>query len=200
MDNRTEPFLRKFKNAQELLKAKSVQNIVSLKYRENCVNNSEYAHFIDEYLRNDVGLDVNPAGSDFWGNAWVISNSAKNKIILVEHETGLEILYVAGSIASLVALIPVINSGWKWFRNMRGRGSFSRPDREAVELRRISTKNTIIEQQIQNIEVFLLSAGLEENIALHNKVKLLEKEIAVLKKSLQPKIKTKSAVQKKTKK
>ncbi len=199
MDSRTEPFLRKFSNAQSLLDARSIQDIVSLKYRESCVNNSDYVHFIDRHLKNEEGLEINPMSGDFWGKAWVVSDSHKNKIILVEHETGLEILYVAGSVASLIALIPVINSGWKWFRNMRGRASFSRPDREGVELRRISTKNTIVEQQIQNIEVFLLNASLEENIALHDKVKLLEKEVAALKKAIQPK-KTKSAVQKKTKK
>lgn len=199
MDSRTEPFLRKFNNAQSLLDARSIHDIVSLKYREHCVNNSEYVYFIDHHLRNQEGLEINPVSGDFWGKAWVVSDSHKNKIILVEHETGLEILYVAGSVASLIALIPVISIGWKWFRNMRGRTSFSHPDREGVELRRISTKNIIVEQQIQNIEVFLLNASLEENSALHDKVKLLEKEVSALKKAIQPE-ETKSGVQEKTKK
>lgn len=197
MDNRTDQFLRKYKNAQSLLKASSVHEIVSLKYREQCVNNSEYVHFIDHHLRNELGLEINPVNGDFWGKAWIVAGPLKSKIILVEHETGLEILYVAGSIASLIALIPVINSGWKWFRNNRGHASFFRPGCEELEVRRINEKNAIIEQPIQSIEVFLLNAGLEENAVLHNRVRLLEKEIAALKKAIKPKIKTKPRAQKK---
>jgi len=200
MDNRTDSFVRKFKNAQSLLETKSIHEIVSLKYRENCVNNSEYVHFIDHHLRNELGLEINPINGDFWGKAWIVSGPLKNKIILVEHETGLEILYVAGSIASLIALIPVINSGWKWFRNGRSRAGLFRPDREGMEVRRINAKNTIIEQPIQNIEIFLLNASLEENAVLHDRVRLLEKEVAAMKKSMQPKSKIKRPAQKKIKK
>jgi hypothetical protein len=200
MDNRTNQFVRKFKNAQTLLEPGSIHEIISLKYRENCVNNSEYVHFIDHYLRNEVGLEIKPANGDFWGKAWIVSGPRKNKIILVEHETGLEILYVAGSIASLIALIPVINSGWKWFRNSRGRAGLFRPDREEIEVRRINAKNAIIEQPIQNIEVFLFNAGLEENAVLYDRVRLLEKEVAALKKNMQPKSKIKRQTQKKIRK
>jgi hypothetical protein len=200
MDNRTASFLRKFKNAQSLLESESIHEIVSLKYRENCVNNSEYVHFIDHYLRNELGLEINPVNGDFWGKAWIVSDPLENKVILVEHETGLEILYVAGSIASLIALIPVINSGWKRFRNKRGRAELFRPDREEMEVRRINAKNAIIEQPIQDIEVFLLNAGLEENAVLHDRVRLLEKEVATLKKAMQPKSNTKRQAQKKIKK
>jgi len=33
-------------------------------------------------------------------------------LILVEHETGLEILCIAGSIASLIGLVPLVLQGW----------------------------------------------------------------------------------------
>jgi hypothetical protein len=200
MDNRTDSFVRKFKNAQLLLKAGSIHEIVSLKYRESCVNNSEYVHFIDHHLRNELGLEIRPVNGDFWGKAWIIAGPNRSKIILVEHETGLEILYVAGSIASLIALIPVINAGWKWFRNNRGHAGSFRSGREEMEVRRINAKNAIVEQPIQNIEVFLLSASLEENAVLHDRVRLLEKEVAAMKKAIKPKSKTNPLAKEKTKK
>lgn len=200
MDNRTDQFVRKFKNAQSLLESGSIHEIVSIKYRDNCVNNFEYVHFIDHHLQNELGLEINPVNGDFWGKAWIVSGPLKNKIILVEHETGLEILYIAGSIASLIALIPVINSGWKSFRNRGGRGGLFRPDREGIEVRRINAKNVIIEQPIQNIEFFLLNASLEENAVLPDRVRPLEKEVAAMKKVIKSKSKSKPHAQKKIKK
>ena len=181
MDHRTDSFVRKFKSAQLLLASGSIQDIVSLKYRDNCVNNSEYAHFIEDYLKHSLGLDVKPASGDFWGKAWLVSDTHGNKILLVEHETGLEILYIAGSIASLIALIPLVSSGWNWFRDGGFHARYHRPDRQAIEVRRLNTENTVIEQQVQSMEVFVLNAGLEESVALRERVRLLEEEVADLK-------------------
>jgi len=181
MDHRTDSFVRKFKSAQLLLASGSIQDIVSLKYRDNCVNDSEYAHFIEDYLKRSLGLDVKPASGDFWGKAWVVSDNQGNKILLVEHETGLEILYIAGAIASLIALIPLVSSGWNWFRDGGFHTRFHRPDRQAIEVRRLNTENTVVEQQVQSMEVFVLNAGVEEIAGLRERVRLLEEEVATLK-------------------
>ena len=42
------------------------------------------------------------------GDAYVISQD-QQKLVIVEHETGLEILYIAGSIASLIGLVLQIS-------------------------------------------------------------------------------------------
>jgi predicted RNA binding protein YcfA (HicA-like mRNA interferase family) len=181
MHYRTDSFIRKFKSAQLLLASGSIQDIVSLKYRDNCVNNSDYAQFIEDYLKHSLGLDVKPASGDFWGKAWLVSDSHGDKILLVEHETGLEILYIAGSIASLIALIPLVSSGWNWFRDRGFHARYHRPDRQAIEVRRLNAENTVIEQQVQSMEVFVFNAGLEESVALRERVRLLEEEVADLK-------------------
>ena len=56
MDQRTDPFIRKFRSAQPHLGAEQMQDIVSLKYRDDCVNDSDYSDFIDHYLRQTLGL------------------------------------------------------------------------------------------------------------------------------------------------
>ena len=111
MDQRTEPFIRKFQSAQRYLQARGIQDIVSLKFRDNCVDCQQYSHFIDHYLRQTLAFDVVRAQGDFWGQAWIVTDRHQNKVVLVEHESGLEILAVAGSVASLIALVPVISSG-----------------------------------------------------------------------------------------
>jgi hypothetical protein len=58
MDQRTEPFIRKFQSAQRYLQARGIQDIVSLKFRDNCVDCQQYSHFIDHYLRQTLAFDV----------------------------------------------------------------------------------------------------------------------------------------------
>jgi hypothetical protein len=74
--------------------------------------------------------------------------SDKTKVILVEHETGLEILYIAGSIASLVALVPLILQGWG---ALRGRfwGRDATMD-HPVEIRRVDQAGHVYEEHVHN--------------------------------------------------
>jgi hypothetical protein len=110
MDYRADTFARRFKSAQLYLNSPDIQGIFSIKYRDDCVNNSEYTHYVNHSLRQNLGLHVDRLDGDFVGNAWLVNDQLQNRAILVEHETGLEILGAIGSIASLIALLPLISS------------------------------------------------------------------------------------------
>jgi hypothetical protein len=106
-----------------------------------------------------------------------LEDSDNNKIILVEHETGLEILYISGSIASLIGLIPIIISTWKHFRSkFNRRNSFYR-DADNIEIRKFNSKNILTENRINSVESYLFSAFYEENRNLAEKVNKLEKRV-----------------------
>jgi hypothetical protein len=64
----------------------------------------------------------------------------------VEHETGLEILYIAGSIASLLGLIPLVLQGWAAIRGRfpRRGASFDYP----VEIRQIDQTGRLHEEHL----------------------------------------------------
>jgi len=181
MDQRTDPFIRKFRSAQPHLGAEQMQDIVSLRYRDDCVNDSEYADFIDHYLRQTLGLEIIKADGDFWGQAWLVRDEHQNSVILVQHETGLEILAVDGSIASLITLLPMISSGWNWLRDRFHRHPMNRGNEGAVEIRRFNQTNILIEQQAPSVEVYVLGATLQEHALLKQRVQVLETELANLK-------------------
>jgi hypothetical protein len=90
--------------------------MISLKYRDDPTSPSDYSHLIDDYLTRNLGLDVSRIVGDFGGQAWLVTDKTQNRVIVVEHETGLEILGAIGSVASLVALVPLISSGWARLR------------------------------------------------------------------------------------
>lgn len=184
MDQRTDPYMRKFRSAQRHLHAKQIQGIVSLKYRDDCVNDSEYSDFIDHYLQQALGLDITQADGDFWGQAWLVTDAHQNRVILVQHETGLEILAVAGSIASLITLLPMISSGWNRLRARFLRHAINRGNEGAVEIRRFNQTNVLIEQQTSSVEGYVLGAILQEHTCLEQRMQNLETELANLKKQV----------------
>lgn len=184
MDTRTEPFLRKFMSAQKYLGAETVQNIISLKYRDDCVSGSDYARLIDDYLTRTLGLNIKRVDGDFWGQAWLIEGRHRSKAIIVQHETGLEILYVVGSIASLIALIPMISSGWTRLRDRFQRHPLDSTRSEDVEIRRFDQNNTLLEDHAPSVEVYTLNVFLHDNIFLTRKVHDLEEQVARLKKTV----------------
>ncbi len=183
MDYRTEVFTQKFTSALPYFKQDSIQGIVSIKYRDACPNSSEYMRFINDYIKGELHLDAKELDGKFQGKAWLVSDSYQNKVILVEHETGLEILYIAGSIASLVALVPMINAGWKYFKDRHSYHSFH-PDEKHIEIRKFDSENIIVEQHIQNIEAYILNANAQENCNTKTRLENLEKEIVRLKKKV----------------
>jgi len=177
VDYRKKAFRDKFKSAQEVLKVKSLQDVVSLKFREN-VEHAEYSHLID-FISHDMMLKVVPLTGGFQGRAWLVTDTEGKGNILVEHETGLEILGVVGSVASLIGLLPILNSSWRYFRDR-----YRDRHNNGVELRQIDSDNLLVERKIPSIENYIFNIGFEENKKLIEKVNKLEHEVNKLKKIL----------------
>jgi hypothetical protein len=178
--------MRKFRSAQRHLLSGRIQDIVSLKWRDDCVSGSEYRHFFGDYLTQALGLRLAQADGDFWGRAWLVSDDHGNRVVLVEHETGLEILAVAGSIASLVALVPVIASGWNKLRDHFSGHPMARASGASVEIRQFDQTNVLIEQRAPSVEVYVLGVALKEHASLKRRIEELETELGDVKKRLLP--------------
>jgi len=97
----------------------------------------------------------------------------KSQVIVVEHESGLEILYIAGSVASLIGLIPIILQAWSAIRR------FSDPANpfQNLEVRRLNEK-----WELQEDTIHLNRHGLGDisNLALTTAAGLLEDEFQKL--------------------
>ena len=124
-----------------------------------------------------MNIQTEEIKGDFQGNAFLITGQNSSKAILVEHETGLEILYIAGSIASIISLIPMIGSAWQ-----RIRSGFRRPYEMDIdtrlEKRTLDLKNQVIEEYGSIFETYLLRETLSEFLALEKRVKQLEQQLA----------------------
>src|ERR1035437_6750377 len=126
MDYREKNFREKFKSASEYLKCKP-DEIISIKLR-GIVNDHDYYRMLLDFLKRNNKIAIQELHGNFQGNAFIIPFD-KSKIIYIEHETGLEILYIAGSIASLVSLVPAILQIWKMIiskNNRHGREPYDR--------------------------------------------------------------------------
>ena len=183
MNNREDSFFRRFKSAQISLGIQEIKNLVSFKYRDDSVVPSEYSHFVDDYLRRMLDLKVLRLDGDFGGQAWLVTDKSHNKLILVEHETGLEILYVLGSLASLIALLPLVSSSWIKLRQRFSRHTFESPSMNGVEIRQFNQNNALIEKQAPSAEIYVLDAMLQDHLLLKEKVSKLEAEIESLRKT-----------------
>jgi hypothetical protein len=106
------------------------------------------------------------------GQGYLLENN-KNKIIIVEHETGLEILYIAGSIASLIGLIPLVLQSWRSIR-----GNFSRRNHldHDIEIRRVDNNGHLREDHVHGMRAYETSIGSFYS-ALTSSANLIESEI-----------------------
>lgn len=177
-DYRTETFRKRFEGAARHLKVRPDQ-VVSMKLRENVSSTQEY-HNLIKMLEHEAGLRSLQLDADLQGRGYLVGDD-KTKVILVEHETGLEILYIAGSIASLVSLVPVILQGW---RAMRG-GSSERYGMidHGVEIRRMDTSGQLHEEHMHNAGTFMSTRMLVP--ALVTAAGLIENEMKALNKQVQ---------------
>jgi len=142
MNSRKQAFRTKLEHAAIQL-GTVPERVVSLKVRDRVGNNHGYQELLHA-LTGEAGLKSTPADGDLRGTGHVIENS-KTRILVVGHETGLEIYYIAGSIASLLGLIPLVLKCWASIRGLMGH-----PHRRAggvVEIRRLDEKGQLAEDR-----------------------------------------------------
>lgn len=185
MDYREKAFKEKFNNASLYLGVAPIQ-IISLKFRETVHSYSEYHNLLD-ILQREANISHKKLKDNFQGTGYLISDS-NSKVILVEHETGLEILYIAGSVASLVGLVHLISQCW-----IRMRNHFDfHPDRDFrdLEIRKIDEKGKIKEDRVRRHGTLGMSFVPSSLIIsatqnLENEIKSLKQEIKILSKRIE---------------
>ena len=174
-DWRRKTFLAKFQSAAAELNAASHRNIESLKFRD-IIGFHDYR----ELLKELSSLKVLELQGAYQGKAWRLTDADDNSIIIVEHETGLEILYVVGAIASIIGLVPIIINTWGRVRDhwpsFRGRFGTGTPER-----RRFDRNNRLVEEPAPPVEAIVLQHLLRQYGTLSERISSLEAEVSSLK-------------------
>ena len=144
-------YKQKLEECGLLLNVKPSQ-IVSLKCRE-MMDHGYYTDLLDR-LKATNTIHIKDVGSAFNGHAYLVSRGAQN-IVLVEHETGLEILYIASSIAGLVRFVLQVGS---MIGNRRRHHMGPPIHLDDVEVRYLDEADNLIEEHRRDYfpyEVFL---------------------------------------------
>jgi hypothetical protein len=174
MDYRDSTFKTKFENAAKYLKGEP-KEIVSLKLRDSVGSYREYDMLMD-ILEREAHVQTSPVKDGLQGNGYLIQNR-DNRIIVVSHETGLEILYIAGSIASIIGLIPLVLKCWNHLRG--GFGRLHHPHN--IEIRHLDEKGHLIEQKAHELFGDFLNPFDLTNGLLNSSVEGIEGELRQLK-------------------
>ena len=174
-DWRRKNFLTKFKAAAAELNATSYRDIESLKFRD-MIGFHDYKELV-----NELGLlKIIQIKGDYQGTAWKLTDVDGNSIIIVEHESGLEILYVVGALASIVSLVPIIINTWGRIRGhwppFRGRFGIDTPER-----RRFNSNDRLLEELSPPVETIVLQHLLRQCGTLNERISSLETEVSSLK-------------------
>ncbi len=138
MDYRESTFKAKFQSAAKILNV-SPNKIWSLKVRDSVGSYREYDLLMD-MLEREAHILKSQADGNLQGKGYLLQHG-KNQIIIVSHETGLEILYVAGSIASIIGLIPLVLKCWSYLQGGRGQRNFHN-----IETRHFDEKGHLVEE------------------------------------------------------
>ncbi len=174
-DLREKAFLAKLQAAAAELNAASHRDIESLKFRD-----STSSHDYRELLAELGPLKVVEIQGDYQGKAWKITGADDNSVIIVEHETGLEILYVVGAVASIVSLVPIIVNIWSGMRDHwpphRVHFGTGGPER-----RRFNKNDRLIEEPAPPVEAIMLQHLLNQYDKLSDRISSLETEVSGLK-------------------
>ncbi len=142
MDYRQQSFKERFDEAAKHLSTDSA-TIESMKVRDMVNGRGEYADLLHA-LENETDIRSTQLHGNFGSRAHLVQNS-KTAIILVEHETGLELLYIGGSIASIIGLIPLVLRCWSVIRN---HGDRRHPaEISQIEIRRFDKDGRLIENR-----------------------------------------------------
>ncbi len=176
-DPKAQAFLAKFRAAAVELEAPSHTHIESLKFRDS-VSHNDYRQLITALSL----LEVKQIQGDYQGNAWKITDADDSSILIVEHETGLEILYVVGAVASIVSLVPMVVNTWIRLRDhwppFRGRLE------GAPQIRRLSQKGKLTEEPAPPVELMVIQHFLRYQDALNQRITRLETKVSSLTKLL----------------
>ncbi|HTW90276.1 MAG TPA: hypothetical protein VMH22_01015 [bacterium] len=145
MNHREEQFKRRFAAAAQQLSAMPEQ-VVSLKLRGFAGAYRDYQELVD-VLKREAGLDCTEVKLDQYEKGYILGRG-KTSVIVVEHETGLEILYIAGAVASLIGLVPMVLQGWRALHAHL-------PHRDigldhGIEVRRLDASGRLTEERIHN--------------------------------------------------
>jgi hypothetical protein len=188
-DWRLKNFLAKFQVAAVELGAVSYREVESLKFRGSS-NSQDYR----ELLAALGPLMVKEIQGNYQGKAWKLTDANDNSVIIVEHETGLEILYVVGAVASVVSLVPMVVNLWNRMRDhwppYRGRLGPGGPERRCFDI-----KDRLIEEPAPPVEAIMLQRLLSQYDRLSERISSLEADVSRLKN--QAHSRTKSGVQRK---
>jgi len=179
VDHRTETFKTKFSDAGRHLGV-NPKKVVSLKLRENVSSNDEYRNFF-RALEHEAGFRCTPVDGDLQGKGYLLSDGS-SRVIVVEHETGLEILYIAGSIASLIGILPLIVQGWRAFRGHHAtRRDF---DDRGVEIRRIDENGHLTEDHVHERNLLHNSPFTANTFLATSAAKTIESELRQIKEQI----------------
>jgi hypothetical protein len=178
-DWRKKTFVAKFQVAAAELNAASYRDIESLKFRDS-TGSHDYRDLITELSP----MEVAEIQGDYQGKAWKITDANDNSIIIVEHETGLEILYVVGAVASIVSLVPVIVNVWNTMRDHWAPPHRGRFGTGGLERRRFGKNGKLIEEPAPPVEAIMLQYMLNQYDRLSERISSLEAEVLGLKKHL----------------
>lgn len=175
MNYREQAFNDKFASASRHLGVRPDQ-IVSLKLRDVVSSYSEY-HEMLQVLEHDAGVYWTEVDGNLQGRGYLLDHESQ-KVIVVEHETGLEILYVASSIASLIGLIPLVLQCWGAVRGYLDR-RHSHQFR-SVEVRRLDAQGNLLEDRSNGLtgpSAFPLSIL---NTAVSSAARILDADVRAL--------------------
>jgi len=192
-DWRQKTFLAKFTSAATELGARAPSDIESLKFRG-------LVAFLDHgpLLTQLKPLKPQKVKGDYQGRAYKLTDVEGDHLIVVEHETGLEILYIAGSLSSIIGLVIVAAMNWDRIRGHWPpfRGRFAGGD---LERRRIDPNGKLIEEPAPPVEAVLVYYVLKQQDILIKRISSLEAEVLLLKKLLEKSQKRATSGQKSSK-
>jgi len=175
MDYREKAFRAKFTTAAQHLGV-TADEVISLKLREQVARHTDYQHLL-HILEHEVGIGCHGVAGDLQGAGHLVGDS-KVRAIVVEHETGLEILYIAGSIASLVCLIPLILQCWSGLRDDHGT---ARPRAfRSVEVRRLDSAGRLLEERARGLAAPWSAPLSFVNTALTSAAEVIDEQIKTL--------------------
>lgn len=174
-DWRLKNFLAKFQAAAVELNAISHRDVESLKFRD-----SSSSHDYRDLITELGPMGIVEIQGNYQGKAWKITDTDGNSVIIVEHETGLEILYIIGSVASIVSLVPIVVNVWNRMRDHwpphRGHFGPGEPER-----RRFDKKGRLIEEPAPPVEAIIFQHLLNQYDKLIERISSLESDVASLK-------------------